>query len=68
MGEANSTLFGFSFNRSIELEGRPERLTADAGVLAVRELDERVGLMGHSSRRDYVTLLLAALREVLSTS
>lgn len=43
MGEADPTLFGFSFNRSVELEGRPERLTADAGVLALRELDERVG-------------------------
>lgn len=28
----------------------------------------RIGLMGHSSRREYVTLLLAALREVLSSS
>ncbi len=26
----------------------------------------RIGLMGHSSRREYVTLLLAALREILS--
>lgn len=28
----------------------------------------RIGLMGHSSRREYVTLLLAALREVLSSA
>lgn len=28
----------------------------------------RVGLMGHSSRKEYVTLLLAAMREVLSSA
>ncbi len=28
----------------------------------------RIGLMGHSSKREYITLLLAALREVLSSA
>jgi hypothetical protein len=43
MGEADLTVFPFRFNRSVGLEGRAERLTADAGVLALRELDERLG-------------------------
>ena len=34
----------FSYNRSILVEGRENRLTADAGVLLLRELDERLGL------------------------
>lgn len=44
MGEANPTRFSFSFNRSLAFEGRPERLTRDAGALLLRETDERVGL------------------------
>lgn len=44
MGEANSTRIPFSFNRSLGFEGRPERLTRDAGALLLREVDERVGL------------------------
>ncbi len=43
MGEADPTVFPFLFNRSVGLEGRAERLTADAGALALRELDERMG-------------------------
>lgn len=43
MGEADRNRQSFLFNASIELEGRPERLTADVGVLALRELDERSG-------------------------
>ncbi len=34
----------FSYNRSILVEGRENRLTADAGVLLLREIDERLGL------------------------
>ena len=33
-----------SFNGSVRIEGRPDRLTSDAGVLAVRELDHRLGI------------------------
>ena len=33
-----------SFNRSIHIEGRPERLSAETGVLLLREADERLGL------------------------
>ena len=48
MGEAESTRRvpqdRFSYNRSILVEGRENRLTADAGALLLRELDERLGL------------------------
>ncbi|MBU0639820.1 MAG: IS1380 family transposase [Planctomycetes bacterium] len=44
MGEVQDTLFPLDFNRSIVIEDRPERLTADAGVLALRQIDHRLGL------------------------
>ncbi len=44
MGESQPTLLPLDFNRSIRIEDRPERLTADAGVLALRQVDERLGL------------------------
>jgi hypothetical protein len=45
MGETKSTQEDrLSYNRSILVEGRENRLTADAGVLLLRELDERLGL------------------------
>lgn len=44
MGETQHTLFPLDFNRSIVLEDRPERLTGDAGVLALRQIDHRLGL------------------------
>ena len=34
-----------SFNRSVLIEGRPERLTAETGSLLLREADERLGLV-----------------------
>ena len=33
-----------SFNRSIQFEGRPERLSCETGALLLREADERLGL------------------------
>ena len=44
MGETQPTLFPLDFNRSIIVEDRPERLTADAGVLVLRQIDHRLGL------------------------
>ena len=44
MGEVQHTLFPFDFNHSIVIEDRPERLTGDAGVLALRQIDHRLGL------------------------
>ena len=43
MGEVLAQL-RFAFNRSIRVEARPERLTADPGALLVREIEERLGL------------------------
>lgn len=48
MGEAESTervpQDRFTYNRSILVEGCKNKLTSDAGVLLLRELDERLGL------------------------
>ena len=38
------SLFPLKFNGSVRVEARPERLTSDAGVLALREVFERLGL------------------------
>jgi hypothetical protein len=43
MGEDQGTLFSPEYNRSIQVEARPERLSSDAGALLVRELMERLG-------------------------
>jgi hypothetical protein len=45
MGELQSTLFQPEFNRSIRVEARAERVSADAGGLWLRELMERNGLV-----------------------
>lgn len=44
MCESQGTLFQPDFNRSIRVEARPERLSADAGALVLRELLHRLGL------------------------
>jgi len=44
MGEEQELAFEITFNRSLKAESRAERLTGDAGVLLLRELDDRLGL------------------------
>jgi hypothetical protein len=44
MGEAQPTLFPLDFNRSLVIEDRPERLTGDAGVPALGQIDPRLRL------------------------
>ncbi|MBL7008278.1 MAG: transposase [Planctomycetes bacterium] len=44
VGESQLTPFRFSFNRSVRLEDRDERLSSDAGALLVRELAEGLDL------------------------
>jgi hypothetical protein len=44
MGEAQATLFPLDFNRSVRVEARAERLSADGGALLLRSLMDRVGL------------------------
>ena len=51
MGETVS-LIKTSFNHSLQIEGRPERLSAESGALLLREADERLGLS-----RDLAALL-----------
>ena len=43
MGE-EVPLFRTEFNRSIQVEARPERLTSDAGAVLLREVEERLGV------------------------
>ena len=44
MGEHQSTLFTPDFNRSIQVEAREDRLTADAGAVLLREVFTRLRL------------------------
>ena len=44
MGESQCSLFQPEFNRSVRVEARPQRLSADAGTLLLRELLDRSGL------------------------
>jgi hypothetical protein len=44
MGEAQGTLFPLDFNRAVRIEARPERLSADAGALLIREMTDRLAL------------------------
>lgn len=44
MSEAKPVIFEPSFNRSVKVRSRDERLTSNAGVLLLREVDHRLGL------------------------
>lgn len=44
MGEAQKGLFRTSFNRAVHVESRAEHLTGNAGVVLLREVDERLQL------------------------
>lgn len=45
MGEVHSRIFEPTFNRSVKVEVRQERLTSDAGAVLLREADHRLGLV-----------------------
>lgn len=51
MGGFNSSQFSPSFNGAIRVEERPERLTCHAGLLLLRELDERLGVTSDLAAR-----------------
>ena len=44
MGDSKSIDFAPGFNGSLRVEGRPEKLTANAGLVLLRELDDRLGI------------------------
>jgi hypothetical protein len=44
MGDSHSTAISPSFNGSLKVEGRSEKLTCHAGLVLLREMDERLGL------------------------
>jgi hypothetical protein len=50
MGESQLSIFRPDFNRSIQVEARPERLTADTGALLLRQLMDSTGLSDLLSR------------------
>lgn len=43
MGETKPNVLRPSFNGSLAIEGRPEQMTANAGLLLLREVDDRLG-------------------------
>lgn len=47
MGDSKPTTLRPTFNGSLRVEGRPDRLTANAGLLLLREIDERLGFTRH---------------------
>ena len=51
MGEAQEWLFEPTFNRSIKVRQKDQRLTSDAGVLLLREADHRLGLVESLAQR-----------------
>lgn len=44
MGEKESEPFQFTFNGFLKVAFQGSRVTSDAGLMLVRELDERLGL------------------------
>lgn len=51
MGEGQEWLFEPTFNRSIKVRQKDQRLTSDAGVLLLREADHRLGLVASLAKR-----------------
>jgi hypothetical protein len=72
MGEGNLSLFRAEFNQSLRIEARPERLTADAGAVVLREVMERLGVVDWMTSRlvDHrdPDLITHPLSELLRTS
>jgi hypothetical protein len=71
MGE-DLTLFPVEFNGSLRIESRAERLTAEAGAIILREVLERLGMVGWMAERlrdpRDPKLVTHPLRELLRTA
>lgn len=69
MSEAGPVFFEASFNRSIKVRSRDERLTSDAGAILLREADHRLGLIESLAGRLYdprdPTMIRYSLAELL---
>jgi hypothetical protein len=72
MGEGTQRLFAPTFNGSIWVEGRPERLTGDAGGMLLRETMEQLGIVSWLVERlddpRKPELITHPLEELLRTS
>jgi len=53
MSEDGSALFQTSFNRSIHVRTKDHRLSSNGGLILVREVDERLGLIDRLAGRMY---------------
>lgn len=53
MSEEKSPFFEPTFNRSVKVRARDQRLSSDGGVLLLREADERLGLIESITSRFY---------------
>src|SRR3990170_3760802 len=42
MGEVTSSIFPVTFNKSLRVETRMERLSSDGGAIVLREIDQRL--------------------------
>ncbi len=51
MSEGQKWFFEPTFNRSIKVRQKDQRLTSDAGVLLLREADHRLGLVTSLAKR-----------------
>jgi len=51
MGEAQGCLWEPTFNRSIKVRQKDDRLTGDAGLLIIREADHRLGILADLGAR-----------------
>ncbi len=44
MGESKNSSFRVEFNKKLKIEFRGTQVTSDGGLIAIRELDEKLGL------------------------
>jgi hypothetical protein len=53
MGEAQGAFFQPTFNRAVKVRSGTDRLASDAGILLLREADQRLGLTASLAERLY---------------